>query len=382
MSSYVVLGTWNTKGEELDFLCDEIRRLGHTPTKIDASSRVMSESRDASIAAAKDTAVEELNKVMKREVPAGAIAVGGGTMLFMAAGVMERLPLMMPKVIVSTMIANSLPAFRNHKDITYIQSPCDFGSLNELSKAVLSNAAKALTAMDGVLPRVGRTSVAITAIGLTDVYTKEVKAFWREKNFNLVPFHAAGESTMAMAELMRTTDLFAGVLDLTLHDVIDFVAGGDYGKIDRERLRSYLSKDIPAVLAPGALDAVACMPKAGVAPARFRKRTLFRHDFRWAFKATAEEVVRAARWIGQIVMEAKPEHMLFLIPLKGWSLPGDEGRSFYDPAIMEVFERQLRRFVRADQLTSVDLSVNDPRFGLLASEHLRRLIESRWETRQ
>ena len=133
---------------------------------------------------------------------------------------------MMPKVIVSTMIANSLPAFRNHKDITYIQSPCDFGSLNELSKAVLSNAAKALTAMDGVLPRVGRTSVAITAIGLTDVYTKEVKAFWREKNFNLVPFHAAGESTMAMAELMRTTDLFAGVLDLTLHDVIDFVAGG------------------------------------------------------------------------------------------------------------------------------------------------------------
>ena len=82
----------------------------------------------------------------------------------------------------------------------------------------------------------------------------------------------------------------------------------------------------------------------------------------------------------EIVMEAKPKPMLF-IPLKGWSLPGDEGRSFYDPAIMEVFERQLKRFVRADQLISVDLSVNDPKFGLLAS-NTSISMESRWEMSQ
>jgi len=374
MSSYVVVGTWNTKGEELDFLCDEIGRLGHRAIKLDASSQVVSDSRDASISAAKDRAVKKLKDIMEKEEIAGAAAVGGGTLLFMAVGIMENLPLLMPKVIVSTMVANSLPAFRSHKDITYIQSPCDFGALNPLSKSVLENAARALTAMKEGLPEMERGAIAITAIGIMGVYTEEIKAFWREKNFALVPFHSAGESTMAMAELGRA-NFFSGILDLALHDVIDYVALGAYGNINRERLRSYLSMDVPAVIAPGAVDAVAFVPKDNSVPPRFRKRNLYRHDFRWAFKTTRREAVEAARWIGGIVEETKPEHMLFLIPLKGWSYPGDEGKSFYDPALMEAFQKQLRRFVRDDQLVAVDLSINDPRFGIMASQRLCDLME-------
>jgi len=38
-------------------------------------------------------------------------------------------------------------------------------------------------------------------------------------------------------------------MDLTLHDVMDHIAGGAYGKIDKNRLYAYLSKDLPAVIA-------------------------------------------------------------------------------------------------------------------------------------
>jgi len=50
---------------------------------------------------------------------------------------------------------------------------------------------------------------------------------------------------------------FKGIMDLTLHDVMDHIAGGAYGKIDKNRLYAYLSKDLPAVIAPGGLDTIA-----------------------------------------------------------------------------------------------------------------------------
>ena len=39
MANYIVLGTWNTKYEELDFLCEEIRRRSHQPIPLDLSTK-------------------------------------------------------------------------------------------------------------------------------------------------------------------------------------------------------------------------------------------------------------------------------------------------------------------------------------------------------
>jgi uncharacterized protein (UPF0261 family) len=49
MSTYLVMGTWNTKHEELDFLCREIVGRGHTPVRLDVSSTRFIESVDLSI---------------------------------------------------------------------------------------------------------------------------------------------------------------------------------------------------------------------------------------------------------------------------------------------------------------------------------------------
>jgi len=379
MSTYLVIGTWDTKHEELDFLCGEIARGGHTPVRLDVSSTRFTDARDIAIDGVISRAAGELKDLMKRHRLAGMVAVGGGTLLYMAVRLMEDVPLLIPKVIVSTMIVSSLGIFGSHKDVVYLQSPCDFGALNPLSEAVLTNAANILTAMAQGLPRMDRRAVAITAIGITGVYTEAVKAFWRGKGLALVPFHSAGESTMAMAELVAR-GLFHGILDLTLHDVLDHIARGAYGHINEERLASYLSRDIPAVISPGALDAVAFMPGNGGVPARFRRRNVYRHDFRWAVKATAREAAEAGRWIGKIVAKHAPERALFLIPLKGWSYPGEAGKSFYDPGLMRAFTSRLAKYVEKGRIESVDLSINDPAFGIMASQRLYDLMESRWRT--
>ncbi len=379
MSTYLVMGTWNTKREELDFLCGEIAGKGHTPVKLDVSSTRFIDARDTAINDAINRAKDELKDVMKRHRVAGIVAVGGGTLLFMAVRIMEDVPLLVPKVIVSTMVVNSLGIFGNHKDIVYLQSPCDFGALNPLSEAILANAANIVTAMAQGLPRTDGRAVAITAIGITGVYTEPVKAFWRDKELALVPFHSAGESTMAMAEL-AARGFFHGILDLTLHDVLDHIARGAYGNINEERLASYLSRDIPAVMSPGAVDAIAYVPGNGGVPARFRKRNVYRHDFRWTFKATVREAAEVGRWIGKIVAKYAPKRARFLIPLKGWSYPGEAGKSFYDPGLMSAFTTQLEKYVGKGLIESVDLSINDPAFGIMASQRLYDLMGGEWKT--
>jgi uncharacterized protein (UPF0261 family) len=298
--------------------------------------------------------------------------VGGGTNLFMATELMEDIPLFVPKIIVSTMIVNSIQNFKPYKDILYLQSPCDFGIFNPLTKSILTNCVTILTSMDEGLPRLSKPSIAITGFGITDGCFKTVKNFWSKKGFHLVPFHSIGENTMAMAELIQM-DFFKGIMDLTLHDVMDYIAGGAYGKIDKNRLYAYLSKDLPAIIAPGGLDTIA-FPDGHPSLPFFRKRERYHHDFRWGIKAKKEEVIKVAKWIGNILKETKPKNSIFLIPLKGWSYPGELGKGFYDSELVGLFKKWIKKFYQKDSVIDVGFSINDPEFGRVACEHLYNLI--------
>jgi uncharacterized protein (UPF0261 family) len=274
------------------------------------------------------------------------------------------------------MIVNSIHSFRTYKDIVYIQSPCDFGIFNPLAESILTNGVTILISMGEGLLSLDNPSIAITGFGITDGCFKAVKKFWVKKDFRLVPFHSIGESTMAMAELFQK-GIFKGILDLTLHDVMDHIARGDFGKIDENRLASYLSKDIPAVIAPGGLDTIACIPNDPPSHFSFRKRKVAHHDFRWGIKAEKGEVIKAATWIGNILRKTNPKKCILLIPLRGWSYPGEKGKKFYDRELISTFKKWIKRFFREEALIDVDLSINDPQLGTIACQHLFNLIKNR-----
>ena len=373
MANYVVIGTWNTKREELDFLCEEIRRRSHRPIQLDLSTKRANVTRNIAIRQSISRARARLKEITKKNHISGIISVGGGTNLFMAARLMEEIPLFVPKMIVSTMIVNSIHNFQPYKDILYFQSPCDFGILNPVTKFILTNCVNMLTSTGKHLPSVDKPCVAITGFGITDGCFEAVKRFWLRKDFHLIPFHSIGENTMAMAELIGM-GFFKGILDLTLHDVMDHIAGGAYGKIDQNRLYACLSKDLPAVIAPGGLDTIA-FPDGHPSLSFFKKRKTYHHDFRWGIKAKKEEVIKAAKWIGNILKKTSPKNLIFLIPLKGWSYPGEQGREFYDPELMGLFVKWIKKFYKEDSVVELDLSINDPEFGRVASEHLYNLIK-------
>jgi uncharacterized protein (UPF0261 family) len=374
MANYIVLGTWNTKHEELDFICEEMRKRSHQPVSLDLSTKKSTRTRDIAVSQSISRAKAKLREIAKKKQISGVISVGGGTNLFMATKLMEEIPLFVPKIIVSTMIVNSVHNFKPYKDILYIQSPCDFGMFNPLTKFILTNCVTILASIGEGLPELDKPAIAITGFGITDGCFKAVKNFWSKKDFHLVPFHSIGENTMAMAELIHM-GFFKGILDLTLHDVMDHIAGGAYGKIDKNRLYAYFSKDLPAVVAPGGLDTLA-FPNGHPSLPFFKRRKRYHHDFRWGIKATKEEVIKAAKWIGNILKETNPKKIIFLIPLRGWSYPGEPGREFHDPKLIGLFTKWIRKFCREDSVIEVNLSINDPQFGRVASQHLYTLMES------
>ena len=377
MGNFVVMGTWNTKGEELEFVCRELVKRGHNPIKLDLSAQKTTQERDTVLLRIIDGAKKKLTTLAKKQPLSGALAIGGGTNLWMSARIMTEIPLMIPKVIVSTMIANSLTTLRTHKDIIYVQAPCDFAWLNPLTEVILKNCVAILTSVGAGIPHLDKPAVAITNFGITSGYLAGAKAFWDRAGYYLLPFHAIGESTMAMAELAEK-GFFRGVLDLTLHDILDHVAGGAFGRLDERRVYAYLSADLPAVLAPGGLDFIAYMPEGDRLPRAFASRKIYRHDYRVAVRATVKEVIQVARWLGSLLDKTRPEHALFLIPLGGWSGPGVRGGGFYEAELAEAFRKQLLKYWDAESIIDVDLPLDDPRFARLASERLWALMQKKW----
>jgi len=375
MAYFIVMGTWDTKQEELEFICEEIKRKGHRPIQMDLSTRRIRGKRSIAVDHAISLIKERLRRILDENHASGLISVGGGTNLFMATQLTEDFPLFVPKIIVSSMIVNSVHSFRTYKDIIYIQSPCDFGIINPITKALLRNCVTILISVAEGLPNFDKPSIAITGFGISDGYYGAAKDFWLRRGYNLIPFHSIGENTMAMAELIQK-GFFQGILDLTLHDVMDHIAGGAFGKLDKNRLYAYLSKDIPAVIAPGGLDTVAHIAYGRQSLRSFESRKIYHHDFRWGIKASKAEVIKAAKWIGSIVEETNPRNLIFLIPLRGWSYPGERKKEFYDPELIRQFMKWIKKFFREDAVIEVNLAVNDPQFGRIACEHLSHLMKS------
>jgi len=78
MANFIVMGTWDTKREELEFICEEIRERDHHPVKLDLSTKKIKGTRDTVISHTVSQAKERLKKIMKGAPVSGALSIGGG----------------------------------------------------------------------------------------------------------------------------------------------------------------------------------------------------------------------------------------------------------------------------------------------------------------
>ncbi|RWP94921.1 Tm-1-like ATP-binding domain-containing protein [Mesorhizobium sp.] len=388
MKRVYVVGTADTKGEELAFLADAVAATGAAVARVDVGTRkatvpvdvpaeeVAGHHPDGSSAVLggddRGTAVAAMAIAFTRFVQSrtdisGVIGIGGGGGTSIVTSGMRALPLGLPKIMVSTLASGDTAPYVDVSDIVMMPSVTDMAGLNRLSRVVLHNAAQAIAAMAAkpAPPPDGKPSIGLTMFGVTTPCVTSIADELRS-TYDCMVFHATGTGGRTM-EKLADSGLLSGVIDITTTEVCDLLFGGvlpatedRFGAIARTRL--------PYVGSVGALDMVNFWAPSTI-PERFSGRLFYEHNPNVTLmRTTPDESRRIGEWIGARLSLCEGP-VRFLIPEKGVSALDIEGGAFFDPeadaALFEAIERTImpdntRRVVR------LPLHINDPEFAKAA----------------
>ena len=381
-----IAGTFDTKGRELFFLRNCLEKLGMRTVTVDLAtsgkpSPAMINPREvarhhprgerAVFTGDRGTAVSEMavafeHFVVRRRDLGGLISAGGSGGTALATPAMRRLPIGVPKLMVSSVASGDVRPYVGPSDLCMMYSVTDVAGINRISERVLANAAHALAGMIAYARPSDAPSDAKPAIGLTmfGVTTPCVQAVTRalEARYDCLIFHATGTGGQSMEKLVDS-GLLAGVIDVTTTEIADEIVGGVLSA-GPGRLDAIARARVPYVGSCGALDMVNFWAMDTV-PAQFRARNLYRHNANVTLmRTTPEECARIGRFIADKLNRMEGP-VRFLIPGGGVSLIDAPGQPFWDPAADTALFDAITSGVRATssrQIIRLPHNVNDPEF--------------------
>ncbi|MFC6719102.1 Tm-1-like ATP-binding domain-containing protein [Natrialbaceae archaeon GCM10025810] len=387
--SVVIVGTLDTKGEEIGFARDVLEAQGVDVHVVDVG--VMGEpafdpetAADA-VAEAARTTLEHLREEADRgeamEVMGegaaeivrelrdegdleGVLGLGGSGNTSIATTAMRALPVGVPKLMVSTMASGDTEPYVGATDIAMMYSVADIEGLNQLSRRVIANAALAMVGMVTIDPDVDaedRPTVGITMFGVTTPCVQSARAILEEKGYETIVFHATGTGGRAMESLVEE-GVIDGVLDVTTTEWADELVGGVLSA-GPDRLEAAGNEGIPQVVSTGALDMVNFGPRDSV-PEEFEGRQFHVHNPQVTLmRTTPEENAELGEIIAEKLNDASGPTALVL-PLEGVSAIDVEGEDFHDPEADAALFDALRSTLDDDvELLEVETDVNDEAFA-------------------
>lgn len=386
----LVVGTYDTKNDELTYLADRITAggggvmtmdvsvLGDPATPCDVSKHDVAAAGQSSIQAAIECGDEnQAMQIMARGAAAktavlhgagridGVIILGGTMGTDLALDVCQALPLGVPKYVVSTVSFSPLiPAARLSPDIQMILWAGGLYGLNSVCKSSLSQAAgavlgaaRAVERPDNNRPMVGMTSLGSSCLSYMKLLKPELKA----RGFEVAIFHATGMGGMAY-EKFAGQGGFVCVMDFALPELGNLLAGSAINA-GPDRMLNAGRAGIPQIVAPGCLDLIDFAGWQDI-PAQYADRPFHAHNR--LIKSSAlncEERRETAREIGRrLAQSATPAHVI--LPNQGieaWDKPGEPA---HDPSGLNAFVDEMRKAIKTPtQLTEITAHINDQAFA-------------------
>lgn len=399
MRQVFVVGTGDTKGEELRFLADRLEAAGVSARLVDVGTSGHSSGEDvrpevvaayhpdgASAVPSEDRgeAVAAMALALEGYVVAhadeclGVIGAGGSGGTALVTPAMRRLPVGVPKLMVSTVASGDVSGFVGPADILMLHSVADVAGLNRISRRVLGNAAHAMAGMvRHRLPDVAddRPVVALSMFGVTTPLVTGLAEVLSAR-FEPLVFHATGTGGRAMEKLVDD-GLVSAVLDMTTTEIVDHVVGGVLSA-GPGRLDAIARSRVPYVGSVGACDMANFGPMDSV-PDRFRGRKLHAHNPQVTLmRTTPEECRRTGEFIAR-KLEACEGPVRFLLPEGGVSLLDVEGEVFYDPAADEALFEAIESGVTKTPnrvVRRVSAAINDAGFLEAARDAFAEIMEA------
>jgi len=398
----VIVGTLDTKGEEIGFARDVLTAEGVDVHVIDTGvvgdPGIEPDTNASEVAEAAGTTLEHLREEADRgeameAMGEGATAIaermhdagelqgimglGGSGNTSIATTAMRALPVGVPKLMVSTMASGDTEPYVGARDIMMLYSVADIEGLNQLSRQVIANAALAMIGMVTNEPDVevdSKPTIGITMFGVTTPCAKTARAYLEDRGYETIVFHATGTGGRAMESLIRE-GVIDGVLDITTTEWADELVGGVLNA-GPERLDAAAETGIPQVVSTGALDMVNFGPRDSV-PEKFEDRLFHIHNPQVTLmRTTAEENAELGEIIGEKLNVATSPTALAL-PLGGVSLLDVEGEDFYDPDADTALFDALRATINDDiELMELETDINDDAFAEAIAKQLDEYMQA------
>ena len=279
----LVIGTYDTKDDELKFLADVIHGQGGQVVTMDVSvlgdpskptnysKHDVAKEGGSSIKAAIDSGEENTAmQIMAKGASLlaarlyhdgkfdGMIVLGGTMGTDLALDVAAALPLGVPKYIVSTVAYSPLvPGARMAADAQMILWAGGLYGMNSVCKATLSQAAgavlgasRAVIKPDFKKPLIGMTSLGTSALK----YMVTLKPALEERGYEVVVFHATGMGGRAF-ENLAAQGAFACVFDFCTQELGNHINGSSVSA-GPDRLTNAGKNGTPQLVAPGCYDLV------------------------------------------------------------------------------------------------------------------------------
>ena len=397
-----IAGTFDTKGRELFYLRSCLEKLGLRTVTVDLATsgkpspavihprevaRHHPKGERAVFTGDRGSAVSEMavafeHFVAGRRDLGGLISAGGSGGTALATRAMRRLPIGVPKVMVSTVASGDVKPYVGPSDICMMYSVTDVSGINRISEKVLANAAHALAGMIAYSGSRRDSSESKPALGLTmfGLTTPCVQAVCKqlEERYDCIVFHATGTGGQSMEKLVES-GLLAGVLDVTTTEIADELVGGVL-TAGPSRLDAFIRKQIPYVGSCGALDMVNFWAWDTV-PAQFRGRLLHRHNPNVTLmRTTPEEMARIGRFIAEKLNRMQGP-VRFLIPEGGVSGIDAPGKPFWDPAGDKMLFDSIAQAFRptsARRLIRLQNHINDPAFAHALVANFNEIAQTAW----
>jgi len=347
----LVIGTFDTKADELDYLIGRVRGEGGQVLAMDVSvlgdpimpvdvtkhevAGAVGETIDGLIALGEEGAAFEkmsagaalLTRRMYDEGRFdGLIALGGTMGTDLALDCAQALPSGVPKYIVSTVAGSPLiAAERMATDVQFILWAGGLYGLNPLCKSSLSQAAGAVLGAAKAVepPAFDRPVIGMTSLGSSCLnYMKRLHPELTARGYDVAVFHTTGMGGMAF-ERLAAEGAFACVMDFSLQEFVNMLHGS-LVSAGADRLTGAGRSGTPQIVAPGAMDILDLAGWQEI-PARFSDRPFHQHNRlikSVAFNAEERRML-AREMADRLAAATGPTH--FLLPKGGieeWDRPG------------------------------------------------------------
>jgi len=389
----LLMGTMDTKEEELLFCRELIRRRGFKVLLLDAGilknprtppdftrqeiARAAGVADLASLLATGDKGkcietmirgvTAKTKELLRQGAFHGILGMGGGQGTDICATAMRSAPRGMPKLLVST-VASGKATFGPYvgtKDITMMHSIVDLQGLNFLIRRILANAVGAICGMVGTVDEAEMKPrgipVALSMLGTTTPGALQVKSILERRGYEVVAFHQNGTGGIAMEEMIRE-GAFKGVLDLNLHEIGDRFVGGLHSDPRGERLEAAGELGIPQVVAPGSINYAVWGPFPSLSKELKSRKYIIHNPNMTLVRLSPDELRSVGKLTAEKLNRAKGSTRVF-IPLRGFSYPDRENLPHWDPQGNRAFIESLKAHLRPSiPLEEIDAHINDPEF--------------------